>query len=101
MKWTVLLLTGPPTEMGKSESGKSEVIIRVQDTGGGVSAEQMEMIFEPFYTTKAAEQGTGLGLSITKKILDSLGGTVEIESELGKGSVVSVCLPFREKQSQE
>ena len=84
-----------------SGPGESDVIIRIQDTGVGISAEQMEMIFEPFYTTKAAEQGTGLGLSITKKILDSLGGTVEIESELGKGSVVSVCLPFREKQSQE
>jgi PAS domain S-box-containing protein len=79
---------------------KSNVIIRIQDTGGGISEEQMEMIFEPFYTTKAAEQGTGLGLSITRKILETLGGTVEIESEVGKGSVVIVCIPLRKKQSQ-
>ena len=54
------------------------------------------MIFEPFYTTKAAEQGTGLGLSITKKILESMNGTVEIESKVGKGSVVILSLPLKE-----
>ena len=72
----------------------SKVFIRIQDTGGGISEEQLEMIFEPFYTTKAAEKGTGLGLSITKKIMESLGGTVKIESEVGKGSVVILSLPF-------
>jgi PAS domain S-box-containing protein len=80
---------------------KSDVIIRIQDTGGGISDEQMEMIFEPFYTTKAAEQGTGLGLSITRKIMESLGGKVEIESEVGRGSVVILSLPFRVHQNQE
>jgi signal transduction histidine kinase len=54
----------------------------------------MAMIFEPFYTTKAAEQGTGLGLSISRKIMDSLGGTVDIESEVGKGAEVILKLPF-------
>ena len=78
----------------------SSVVIRIQDTGGGISAEQMEMIFEPFYTTKVAEQGTGLGLSISRKILESLGGTVEIESEVGKGSVVILSLPFRTDRNQ-
>ncbi len=78
----------------------SSVVIRIQDTGGGISAEQMEMIFEPFYTTKVAEQGTGLGLSISRKILESLGGTVEIESEVGRGSVVILSLPFRTDRNQ-
>ena len=72
-----------------------KVVIKIQDTGSGISAEQMEMIFEPFYTTKAAEQGTGLGLSITRKILETMDGTVEIESEVGKGSVVILTLPFK------
>jgi len=79
---------------------QSNVVIRIRDTGVGISEAQLEMIFEPFYTTKAAEQGTGLGLSITRKILETLGGTVEIESEVGKGSVVIVSLPFREDQNQ-
>ncbi|MBW2472932.1 MAG: HAMP domain-containing histidine kinase, partial [Deltaproteobacteria bacterium] len=47
----------------------------------------------PFYTTKVSE-GTGLGLSITKKIMESMGGTVEIESELGKGSIIILSLLF-------
>lgn len=81
----------------EEREGQSNVVMKIQDTGSGISAEQMEMIFEPFYTTKAAEQGTGLGLSITKKILESLGGTVEIESEVGKGSVVILSLPFRSR----
>ncbi len=70
------------------------VNVKIKDTGGGISQEQLEMIFEPFYTTKATEKGTGLGLSITKKIMESLGGTVKIESEVGKGSVVILSLPF-------
>jgi len=73
----------------------STVLIRVRDTGPGISKEQLAMIFEPFYTTKAAEQGTGLGLSITRKIMKSLGGTVDIESEVGKGAVVTLSLPFK------
>lgn len=72
----------------------SNVFIKIRDTGPGISEEQMEMIFEPFYTTKAAEQGTGLGLSITRKIMESLGGTVDIESEVGKGAEVILSLPF-------
>ena len=75
---------------------KPDVLIKIQDTGGGISKDQMEMIFEPFYTTKAAEQGTGLGLSITKKIMESLGGAVEIESAEGKGTEVILTLPLKE-----
>lgn len=73
---------------------KSGILIKIQDTGRGISEDQLEMIFEPFYTTKAAEQGTGLGLSITRKIMESLDGAVEIHSEEGKGSVVILSLPF-------
>ena len=78
---------------------KPDVLIKIQDTGGGISKDQMEMIFEPFYTTKAAEQGTGLGLSITKKIMESLGGAVEIESAEGKGTEVILTLPLKEHTS--
>lgn len=77
------------------EAGSKEVVIKVQDTGEGISADQMEMLFEPFYTTKPSEKGTGLGLSITKKIMELLDGRVEIESEEGIGSVVILILPFR------
>jgi len=82
-------------------AGKSNVFIRVRDTGDGISAEQMEMIFEPFYTTKVAEKGTGLGLSITKKIMESFGGTVKIESEVGSGTMVILSMPFEGHENQE
>jgi len=74
-------------------SGKSRVIIRIKDTGVGISDDQLEMIFEPFYTTKVSE-GTGLGLSITKKVMESQGGRVEIESEVGRGTQVILSLPL-------
>ena len=82
----------------EDEQEDSNVVIKIQDTGVGIPEEQIGMIFEPFYTLKAAGRGTGLGLSITKKILESLGGKVEIESEVGKGSAVILSLPFREHQ---
>ena len=85
----------------EDELERSTAVIIIQDTGDGISEEQMEMIFEPFYTTKIAKQGTGLGLSITKKILESLGGKVEIESEVGKGTSVILSLPFRANSNIE
>jgi PAS domain S-box-containing protein len=80
---------------------QSKVFIRIQDTGVGISEDQLEKIFEPFYTSKVAEQGTGLGLSITRKIMESLEGSVEIESEVGKGSVVILTLPFKGHKIKE
>jgi len=79
--------------------GQSKVLVKIRDTGAGISEERLEMIFEPFYTTKSAE-GTGLGLSITKKIMESLSGTVKIESEVGKGTTILLSLPFNEGKDQ-
>ncbi len=76
----------------------ANAVIKVRDTGEGMSKEQLKMIFEPFYTTKVAEQGIGLGLSITKKIMESMDGRVEIESRVGKGSTVIMTLPLTENQ---
>ena len=65
--------------------------IRFRDTGPGIDAAAMERIFEPFFTTK--QNGTGLGLAITRKIIESHGGTLMVESEQGKGTTVTVRLP--------
>jgi len=78
----------------------SRVLIRIKDNGGGISEDQLDMIFEPFYTTKVSE-GTGLGLSITKKIMESMGGTVEVESEVGKGSTITISLPLKNNSKDE
>ena len=79
----------------------SKVLIKIQDTGVGISEDQLGKIFEPFYTLKVSEHGTGLGLSITRKIMESLDGSVEIESEVGKGSVVILSLPFKGHEINE
>ncbi len=67
------------------------VRITVSDTGQGIPPEHMGRIFEPFFTTKA--RGTGLGLALCKKIVEEHGGSVEIESAVGRGTTVSVTLP--------
>jgi signal transduction histidine kinase len=70
------------------------VEISVSDTGGGISREQLERIFRPFYTTKRG--GTGLGLSLCRRIISQHGGTLTAESEIKKGSRFIIRLPMRE-----
>jgi two-component system NtrC family sensor kinase len=64
------------------------------DNGSGISQENLQRIFEPFYTTKA--NGTGLGLAVTRKIIEGHGGTLEISSETCSGTTVAVRLPLQE-----
>jgi len=68
------------------------VCIEVQDTGPGIPAQLLRRVFDPFVTTKLAGRGTGLGLSICRRIVDSLEGTIEIQSHPGQGTVVRVVL---------
>ncbi|MBI5480555.1 MAG: HAMP domain-containing protein, partial [Deltaproteobacteria bacterium] len=68
------------------------VRIEVRDTGCGIPEENLPRVFDPFFTTKEAE-GTGLGLAIVHRIIEVHGGRVEIESEVGKGTLVRFVLP--------
>jgi len=70
------------------------VEISVSDTGAGIPPESLERIFRPFYTTKRG--GTGLGLSLCQRIIRQHGGTLSVESKLGKGSRFIIRLPLRE-----
>ena len=86
-------------ELSCDESGYMIVRIRVSDTGIGMSQEYLTKIFEAFTreqnTTKSKIAGTGLGMSIVKKYVELLGGTIDVESELGKGSTFTVTLKHR------
>lgn len=79
-----------PEDPGDSDPGEG-VCISVEDTGPGIPQEQIGRIFEPFYTTKP--EGTGLGLAIVKRIVKAHGGSIRVESALGKGSTFSIWLP--------
>jgi len=70
--------------------------IIVSDTGSGMSPEVLAHLFEPFSTTKAHGEGIGLGLLLSKHIVTGHGGTLEVTSELGRGSTVTVLLPRKE-----
>ncbi len=72
------------------------VAVEVRDTGHGIPANLRERIFEPFFTTKPVGEGTGLGLSICHGIVVDLGGTIEVESEVGRGSTFRVTLPIEQ-----
>jgi len=69
------------------------VLIEVADTGTGILPQIQEKIFDPFFTTKELGKGTGLGLSTSLAIVRSHGGFIRVESEVGNGSRVTVCLP--------
>lgn len=73
------------------------VAVEFQDTGPGIDAEVQKHVFEPFYTTKAS--GTGLGLAIVRQAAETLGGTVEVESALGRGALFRVRLPGEERKA--
>ena len=78
------------TQIGKQSD---TVEIAIADTGSGISADDLPKVFDPFFTTKAS--GTGLGLALIRKIIDHHEGTISIQSQLGKGTTVTIDLPIQ------
>ena len=76
-----------------SEAG--EVIAQVSDSGCGIPDEQTDRIFEPFFTTRTERPGSGLGLSFCQAVVEGLGGVIEVDSQVGRGSVFRIRLPRR------
>ena len=81
----------------RTESVDSKVEITVQDSGTGISRENIKKIYDPFFTTKAVGKGTGLGLSVSYGIVQEHGGNISVESKLGKGTAFKLELPLVRK----
>jgi signal transduction histidine kinase len=82
-----------------ARSDQATLQVEIQDTGGGIPAEVLHKVSEPFFTTK--DDGNGLGLSICRSILWDIGGEMKIESEVGKGTRVLVLLPVLQEHAPE
>lgn len=77
------------------------VWVEIEDTGIGIAPENMKHVFTPFFTTKPVGTGTGLGLSLSYGIVKKHHGTIEVRSELGKGTRFRVWLPISQREKQE
>ena len=84
---------GGQIELGAKTSSDDEVVIWVKDNGSGISPENLQKIFTPFFSTKPVGQGTGLGLSICYGIIAEMGGFMEVESQKGVGTTFYIHLP--------
>src|SRR5690606_7165823 len=77
------------------DSTPSNVTIRIHDTGKGMSPEQVERLGEPYYSTKG-ESGTGLGIMVAYNIVRAMKGTINVKSEVGKGTTFEFTFPAEE-----
>jgi PAS domain S-box-containing protein len=82
----------------RTEASDAHVAVSFIDTGHGIAAEQIGRIFEPYYTTKP--EGSGLGLMIVQRIVREHGGTIDVESNAGRGTTVRIKLPVYEKHTR-
>ncbi|MDA8434080.1 MAG: GAF domain-containing protein [Nitrospiraceae bacterium] len=89
---SITISTGPD---GDDEAGRPtrRIVVSVSDSGSGIPPETIDKVFNPFFTTKPVGEGTGLGLAISHKIVEEHGGTIDVESEPGRGATFFIRLP--------
>jgi len=83
-----------------NRAGAEAVAVKIQDNGCGIPKEDLQRIFEPFFSTKTSQGGTGLGLSITYNLTHEIGGQISVDSDIGKGTCFTITLPLK-TQSKE
>jgi PAS domain S-box-containing protein len=93
----VLTANKPPRQAGEPP----RIVIKVCDNGIGIPREHLERVFDPFFTTKPAGAGVGLGLSLCQRIILSNHGTIRVDSEVGKGTEITILLPAHQMEAQQ
>ncbi len=86
---------GGHLELSVNQVADGHVTLKIADNGCGIAAEDLKNIFDPFFTTKSREGSTGLGLSVTYGLVNELGGRIEAQSEVGKGTQFEITLPLK------
>ena len=79
--------------MKTSNPDENTIKLEIIDNGSGIAPEDIPHIFEPFFSSKQKASGIGLGLAIVHGIVQSHKGTIDVESEVGKGTIISINLP--------
>jgi two-component system, NtrC family, sensor kinase len=83
-----------------SQANDGQVRLSIADTGPGIPASNLGRLFDPFFTTKPVGKGTGLGLSICYGIIHKMGGRIDVESQVGKGTTFHIVLPLNEQAAK-
>ena len=86
-------------ETRKSRIEQNHIAISIEDTGPGIPKENLDRIFNPFFTTKAVGKGTGLGLSICYGLVQKMGGKIEVSSQVGVGTQFRIFIPFQDSSN--
>jgi len=95
----VQAMTGGGTLTIRTSVAEGVCLIEVRDTGSGIPSAVLSRIFDPFFTTNREGEGTGLGLSVSLGIVERHGGKILVDSEVGKGSTFTLCIPVSRERS--
>jgi two-component system NtrC family sensor kinase len=87
--------------MSTYNPGPDKIRVEISDTGQGIAPQDIPHIFEPFFSTKHDVSGIGLGLSIVHGIVDNHNGKIEVDSQPGQGTTISIIFPLSKNKTQE
>lgn len=90
-----------PTIIIKTDSDTENIYIIITDNGSGMSEETLQNLFIPFFTTKPIGEGTGMGMAIVHKIVEEHDGTIDVDTELGKGTTFKISLPIKSASNNQ
>jgi len=92
---------GGHIDIKANRKDRDHVSITITDNGCGIAEDDLERIYEPFFSTKTGQGGTGLGLSITYGLVQEIGGSIQVESAVGKGTRFTISIPIRPEKNQK